>query len=108
MVFRTSLVVEELAKNISSHAVAHPRPTQCFDLMIRLDDDGSLNLVVKDDGTPFDPMAQKPRQYTADELLDLDPSELRFGLLLAKNSCSEMRYRAMYGLNVTYATMKEE
>jgi len=108
MVFRTSLVVEELAKNIISHAVAHPRQRQCFDLMIRLDDDGSLNLVVKDDGKPFDPLSQKPRQYTAKELLELDSSELRFGLLLAKNSCSEMSYRAMYGLNITYVTIKEE
>ena len=88
--------------------MAHPRQRQCFDLMIRLDDDGSLNLVVKDDGKPFDPLSQKPRQYTAKELLELDSSELRFGLLLAKNSCSEMSYRTMYGLNITYVTIKEE
>lgn len=108
MVFRTSLVVEELAKNISLHAVTHPRQSQRFDLILCMDHDRSLNLVVKDDGTPFDPMSQEPRQYTAEELLGMDPSELRFGLLLAKNSCSEMSYRAMNGLNVTYVTIKEE
>jgi len=100
------LVAEELTKNICQHAVAHPRQHQHFDLVINKLDDESVQLVVKDDGVLFDPRAHEVRQYTEQELLTLPQESLKFGLMLAQNSSTEMTYRQMYGLNVTYVTIK--
>jgi hypothetical protein len=54
----------------------------------------------------FDPRAHEVRQYTEQELLTLPQESLKFGLMLAQNSSTEMTYRQMYGLNVTYVTIK--
>lgn len=100
------LVAEELTKNICQHAVAHPRVQQHFDMVINRLDDGGVQLVLKDDGVLFDPRAKEVKQYTEKELMTLPTDSLEFGLMLARNSSTEMTCRQMYGLNVTYVTIK--
>lgn len=99
---RVMLVTEELCNNICQHAVAHPRSSQSFDINLCQSTDGMVRLILKDDGILFDPTAQTVSRYTAEQLKN-DPTEkIPLGLTLAKGNSSEMSYKSMYGLNVTY------
>ena len=102
--YRVMLVVEEIVKNISMHAVSHPRPSQYFDLLVFQEENGVVRLIVKDDGVVYDPTKGITPSYTSEQLLTLPVEKIELGLILAKGACSKMTYKTMYGLNVVYVS----
>lgn len=105
---RVMLSAEELIRNISEHAVDHPRPSQYFDVLIVQDKTGVVRLIIKDDGVIFDPTKTPSATYTPEQLLNMPSDQIHLGLTLAKSSSSKFTYKTMYGMNVIYVNFYPE
>ena len=93
--FKVRLSCEELMNNIVSHAVAKHPEKHYFDLHIRLDG-GYVNILIKDDGRPFNPIL-------TDEDLQVNSKATtpnKLGLRIVNNFDSDINYKYMYDQNM--------
>ena len=88
------LCCEELMYNIVHYAVEKTPDKHYFDVHIT-SDENQINVLMKDDGRPFNPIA-KP---------DADDGRLHLGLQLVNSSSTKMNYRYMYDQNMVFLTV---
>lgn len=83
--------IEELSYNIAIHG-DYMDTNHYFDLCISYTSD-ELNVMLKDDGKPFDPTL-------------LTEEKIKIGLKIVKAFAPKMEYKYMYGQNITFLTWK--
>lgn len=95
--YEVRLSCEELMDNILSHAVKKKPWNHFFDLHIRTNQK-EVNVLLKDDGRPFNPVL-KP-----DELKTPIEPEDRLGLRMVNSVISTINYKYMYDQNMVMMT----
>lgn len=81
---RIVLACEESVGNVIKHALAR-RHRSMIDMRIAIGDD-NIMVVIRDDGSPFNPVKQDPRTG--------------LGLLIIKKACDDMRYEYLFNQNL--------
>lgn len=81
---RIVLACEESVGNVIKHALAR-RHRSMIDMRIAIADD-NIMVVIRDDGSPFNPVKQDPRTG--------------LGLLIIKKACDDMRYEYLFNQNL--------
>lgn len=79
------LCLEEIFLNINEHS-GQKDHSHCYDVIIRLEQDGILS-VVKDDGRPFNPLV-------------IEKEKQGLGLKILRGICKHIDYQFMYGQNL--------
>ena len=93
MAYEIRLSCEELMNNIVDHAVRKNPEKHYFDLHIRCDEK-AVNVLLKDDGRPFNPILGKH-----EETPSANPED-HLGLKIVNNTNSTLNYKYMYSQNV--------
>lgn len=92
--YQVRLACEELMNNIVSYAVAKHPEKHYFDLHIRTSPN-EVNVLLKDDGRPFNPV------ITQEDLkINPESENLKLGLKLVNISSDSINYKYMYGQNM--------
>ncbi|MCH5235018.1 MAG: ATP-binding protein [Muribaculaceae bacterium] len=91
--YKVRLNCEELMHNILNHAVTRKKEKHYFDLSIRILKD-SVNVLLKDDGRPFNPILSCDKIDLESESVD------QLGLKLVNCTADSINYKYMYDQNV--------
>lgn len=94
--YEVRLVCEELMYNLLNYAVEKNPEKHFFDLHIRCYD-GKVNILIKDDGRPFNPILKQDSEI----LFSLDDEHL--GLKLV-NKLATISYKYMFNQNMVQIT----
>ena len=92
--YQVRLCCEELMNNIVNYAVAKHPEKHFFDLHIRSNKD-SINVLLKDDGRPFNPLLSED-----DTQITLSETEEKLGLKIVNRSLGTLSYKYMYDQNM--------
>lgn len=87
--FRIGISCEEIIKNIVDHSDNLNRKEASVDMRISINDD-NIMAVIHDEGRAFNPIEQDPHSG--------------IGLLIAKESCDDMKYEYMFNQNILTMT----
>ena len=95
LLMHINLILEELAANVLLHG---RRPRRRFDVTIREEPHGRVQLDFRDDDEPFDPLAEAPPPDLSSNALGRTPGGL--GVHLIRSITAEAAYRREDGHNV--------
>ena len=99
--YELRLVCEELMYNLLNYAVEKNPEKHFFDLHIRCHD-GKVNILIKDDGRPFNPILKQDSGI----LFSLDDEHL--GLKLVNRLGAAISYKYMYNQNMVQITFQTD
>ena len=99
--YELRLVCEELMYNLLNYAVEKNPEKHFFDLHIRCHD-GKVNILIKDDGRPFNPILKQDSGI----LFSLDDEHL--GLKLVNKLGAAISYKYMYNQNMAQITFQTD
>lgn len=99
--YEVRLVCEELMYNLLNYAVEKNPEKHFFDLHIRCHD-GRVNILIKDDGRPFNPILK----HASERSVLLDDEHL--GLKLVNTLGAAISYKYMYNQNMVQITFQTD
>ena len=102
-VFTVRLCCDELLNNIIDYAVVKYKEKHFADVHIRLTDT-QVNVLLKDDGRPFNPVFKN--KELRDKNADIDYEHL--GLRLVTGESSSINYQYMYDQNMVFLTFERK
>ena len=95
LLMQINLILEELAANVLLHG---RRPRRRFDVTIREEPRGRVQLDFHDDDEPFNPLAEAPSPDLSSDALERTPGGL--GIHLIRTFTAEAAYRREDGRNI--------